>query len=241
MDMHVTVEIVDASDKNIFDEIYDYFTWVDETFSPFKPTSEVSKINDGRLKPNAASREMREILALCAQTTKETDGFFDIHKKDGTIDPSGLVKGWAIWNAAKLLDEKGCTDYYVDAGGDIAVSGKNAKKLPWTVGIRNPFNTKEIVKVIHLNNNEGVATSGTYERGAHIYNPKTHQKISDIVSLTVIGPNVYEADRFATAAFAMGREGIRFLEHLKGFEGYMIDTDGLATQTSGFDAFVKTI
>jgi thiamine biosynthesis lipoprotein len=87
-----------------------------------------------------------------------------------------------------------------------------------------------------------VATSGTYERGKHIYNPKTGKTAeSDIASISIIGPNVYEADRFATAAFAMGREGINFIASLLGFEGMMIDNDGVATMTDGFEKYaIKT-
>jgi thiamine biosynthesis lipoprotein len=62
--------------------------------------------------------------------------------------------------------------------------------------------------------------------------------VTDVLSLTVIGPNIYEADRFATAAFAMGEEGIRFIERLEGFEGYMIDRRGQATFTSGFTRYI---
>ena len=73
---------------------------------------------------------------------------------------------------------------------------------------------------------EGVATSGTYIRGLHIYNPRGgNEPVSDIVSLTVIGPNIHDADRFATAAFAMGAAGINFIEQLPGYEGYIIDKD----------------
>jgi len=60
----------------------------------------------------------------------------------------------------------------------------------------------------------------------------------DIASITIIGPNVYDADRFATAAFAMGKRGIQFIEKLAGFEGYMIDMRGIATYTSGFERYV---
>jgi len=85
----------------------------------------------------------------------------------------------------------------------------------------------------------GVATSGTYVRGQHIYNPLDEdQLITDVLSLTVIGPDIYEADRFATAAFAMGRNGINFIECLEDFEGYMIDKNKLATFTTGFEKWV---
>ena len=131
----------------------------------------------------------------------------------GKLDPSGLVKGWAIQNAAEQLREKSVKNFYIDAGGDIQVSGKNAQGEPWLIGIRNPFNGEEIIKTIAVST-EGVATSGTYIRGEHIYNPLDSDKAPKVVkSLTVIGSNIYEADRFATAAFAMGAEGIKFIRN----------------------------
>jgi thiamine biosynthesis lipoprotein len=177
---------------------------------------------------------------LAEETKKQTRGYFDIvHNKK--IDPSGIVKGWAIYQAALLLSKEGVRNYYVEAGGDIQVNGKNENGEAWQVGIRNPFNREEIVKVVFLRD-EGIATSGTYIRGQHIYNPhKSGEEISDIMSITVIGPNIYEADRFATAAFAMGKRGISFIENLKGFEGYLIDSEGIATYTSGFEKYTKNI
>ena len=148
------------------------------------------------------------------------------------------MKGWAIWRAAKLIETRGFKNFYVDAGGDVQVSGKNAQGEPWSIGIRNPFNRDEIVKVLQPDG-RGVATSGTYIRGKHIYDPRSGEPVeTDILSLTVVGPDIYEADRFATAAFAMGKEGIKFIENLEGFEGYLIDKDGLATMTSGFEKYV---
>ncbi len=132
------------------------------------------------------------------------------------------------------------TNYYVDAGGDVQVSGRNSKGKLWEVGIQDPFGDgQKVVKVIYADN-IGIATSGTYIRGKHVYDPLHNYRPADaIVSLTVIGPNVYEADRFATAAFAMGMEGIYFIEKLSGFEGYMIDAQGIATMTSGFKNYTK--
>jgi thiamine biosynthesis lipoprotein len=97
----------------------------------------------------------------------------------------------------------------------------------------------EVVKKVYLNGN-GIATSGNYVRGAHIYNPlNPKQKIEDIVSMTVIGPDILEADRYATAAFAMGDEGIYFIENLKGYEGFAIDKNGIGTMTRGFNNYTK--
>jgi FAD:protein FMN transferase len=150
-----------------------------------------------------------------------------------------VVKGWAIQNAAQLLLQKGYKNFYIDAGGDVQSSGLNEEEEEWSIGIRNPFKIEEIVKVVYPRG-KGIATSGSYLRGQHIYNPhKPKEELKDIVSLTVIGENVLEADRFATAAFAMGREGINFIEQLPGFEGYAIDKNGLATMTSNFELYTK--
>jgi thiamine biosynthesis lipoprotein len=238
MGMPISVEIVDAGvTEDAFDRVFDYFTHVDQKFSTYKHESEISQINRKEIKPSEYSEEMQIIFALSQETKQLTNNYFDIQKPDGLFDPSGLVKGWAIYNAAKLLEEMGFANFFVDAGGDIQTRGKNAAGGDWSVGIRNPFTIEQIIKVLYPKGH-GVATSGTYLRGRHIYDPLSKKAVeSDMVSLTVIGPNIYEADRFATAAFAMGREGIGFIEQLQGFEGYAVDTNGVATMTSGFDRY----
>jgi len=237
-DMPITLEILDASvSKKDFDEIFSYFRTIDDTFSSYKKTSEISRINHGDLVRSNWSRDMETIFSLAEKTTKETNGYFSI-LHNGMYDLSGIVKGWAILQASDMLKKKGLKNFYVDAGGDIQVSGKNSDGKPWRIGIRNPFNRQENVKILSIVDH-GVATSGTYIRGQHIYDPFHPKKqITDIVSLTVIGPDVFEADRFATPAFAMGKKGIQFIEKLEGFEGYMIDSGGVATYTSGFQSYV---
>lgn len=226
--MTVLVEDHAVKKENLL-EVFGYFNYVDRKFSTYKADSEISKINKGLLDLRKVSQDMKTVLKLSEKTKKQTQGYFDI-KKDGLLDPSGLVKGWAILNAANILKKMGFKKYYVEAGGDIQASGR-----VWKVGIRNPFNQEQIIKVLNIRN-KGVATSGTYLRGAHIYNPKGIMD-QQIVSLTVVGPDIFEADRFATAAFAMGKKGIEFIAGLKGFEGYMIDERGIATKTVGFPKY----
>ncbi len=237
MGMPITLEIIDRhATQDALEAVFAYFVAIDERFSTYKETSEIAQIQRGELLSAQYSEEMRTVLALCEQTKQATDGYFDIWH-EGRCDPSGLVKGWAIRNAANMLKEQGFRHFYVDAGGDIQVAGKN-NGTHWRVGIRNPFNRHENVKILVLSD-RGVATSGTAIRGQHIYDPHhPDQQLVDILSITVIGPNVYEADRFATAAFAMGRQGIQFIERLAGFEGYMIDAQARAMYTSGFERYV---
>ena len=233
--------IVNVADKNVtgedISEVFSYLHYIDEKFSTYKKNSEISRINRRQLKEKDYSNDMKKIFFLSFKTKKETDGYFDINF-NGVLDPSGIVKGYAINQAAKILKNKGFKNFYIEIAGDIEVCGKNNNE-EWKVGIQNPFNQKEIIKIVHLTN-RGIATSGTYIRGLHIYNPKKQKKATDIASISVIGPDVYEADRFATAAFAMGESGIEFISHLKGFEGYMIKKNKTAIYTKGFKNYVKS-
>lgn len=245
MGMPIEIEILLAqagvgdTAREALEDAFAYFTSVDGRFSTYKEDSEISHINRGALAPQDASVPMREVFALAEKTKSETEGYFDIRNPSGHIDPSGIVKGWAIREAARRVWAHGHSDFFINAGGDIASSGVNAMGESWSIGIKNPFNQDEIVKIVYPRG-KGVATSGSYIRGAHIYNPHNlDEELRDIVSITVIGPDVLEADRFATAAFAMGAAGVAFIEARPGFEAYAIDANGIATMTSGFAAYTQ--
>ena len=236
MGMPITVEIADSDDTRLLADTFTFFRKVDNRYSTYKPDSEISRINDDLPKVEW-STEMQTILHLCDETKRQTNGYFDI-EHDGKLDPSGLVKGWSIWEAAKQLQKQGISNFCIEAGGDIQAQGNNSEGKAWTIGIRNPFDTSNIIKVLNIRN-KGVATSGTYIRGQHIYNPyQPTVPLTDVQSMTVIGANIYEADRFATAAFAMGAKGIHFIEETEGLEGYMINNKGIATFTTGFGVYI---
>lgn len=236
MGMSVAIEVLDVCDGTDLDAVLDYFHEVDELFSTYKKTSEISKINRKTLKKEDASPEVKKILKLCDETKTMTNGYFNI-SVEGIIDPSGLVKGYAINNASKKLKEKGYKNFYVEIGGDIDIRGlKNGQK--WRVGIRNPLNKDEMATRLYLSN-VGIATSGTYERGMHIYDPIKKRLANEVASLTVIGPNVYEADRFATAVYAMGVKGMDFLNKRDELEGYMICRDGKELLSDSFRKYLK--
>jgi FAD:protein FMN transferase len=238
MGMPIIVEIVDKwAKQGDFDKVYNYFEYIDHKFSTYKNDSEVSAINTGRLNISEVTGDLKEVLALCEETKKLTNGYFNaVHY--GRLDPSGLVKGWAINNAANILLDSGFNNFYINAGGDVQTYGNNSMGVPWQVGIRSPFARTQNIKVLSITG-IGIATSGTYVRGQHIYDPfNEDKKLTQILSITVIGPNIYEADRFATAAFAMEKHGIEFIERLRGFEGYMIDSEGVGTSTINFEKYV---
>jgi FAD:protein FMN transferase len=194
----------------------------------------VSRINDGRLRIEDADAEVTEVLARCDGYEAATDGFFSAWR-GAVLDPSGYVKGWAIARACAILDARGHRSYFVDAGGDVRTRGESGVGEPWRIGIRHPVERASVVRVV-LGRDLAVATSGTYEKGSHIYDPHTGAPADELVSLTVVGPSIVEADVQATAAFAMGARAIEYLERLPGYEAYAIGPDLRAAWTSGFDA-----
>jgi len=236
MGMPITIDVIGEGAPAAIEQAFAYFMSVDRRFSTYRSDSEISALNDGTIGWDACSDDMREVLSIADRTRRETHGYFDVRRADGVVDPSGIVKGWAIRNAAERLAQSGFRDFFVEAGGDIQSAGRSRSGAEWRVGIRNPFNASEIVKVI-APRGQGVATSGTYARGSHIYNPHApDEAITAVVGLTVVARDILEADRFATAAFAMGTAGIDFIEATPGLEGYMIDAEGFATMTTGFEA-----
>jgi thiamine biosynthesis lipoprotein len=180
---------------------------------------------------------MIEILKLCEQSKYETNGYFDANINN-QIDPAGIVKGYAIQKGAEILKAKGFKNIYVEIAGDIQVFGGDGTNNFWRIGIQNPFEKNEIVKVVRLTD-MAIATSGNYRNGLHITDPIKSQKADSIESITVIGPNILDADRFATAAFAMGEKGLVFLDGLKGFAGYLIKKDKTALYTRSFNKYIN--
>ena len=237
MGMPITLELVGPGDqKAAISAAYDRLRAIDDVFSTYKPDSIVSRINTGKLTRATAPAEVWRVLEACDQMTKRTDGFFNpVH--NGVLDPSGYVKGWAIAEVAQLFIGRGFANFCVEAGGDISVGGHNEHLTPWRVGIRHPKQQGKLIKVLSLTDG-AVATSGTYERGAHIYDPHTGQFATAMLSLSVVGPDIIEADVLATAAFAMGPDKALAFIASQGLEGYMVDEHDRAVYTQGFVRYV---
>ena len=233
MGMPVSVQLVDEkSGASDVEAVFAYLAWIDRTFSPFKAESETGRINRGELALEESSPEMRFIAELCERTKSETRGYFDARYR-GEFDPSGAVKGYAIDRAAELLRQRGHRDFLVEAGGDIQVSGRDRFGDKWKIGIRNPFLPDQLATTVYLCD-QGIATSGSYFRGEHIVNPSSGAPASGLASITVVAGSVCDADRFATAAYAMGEQGIDFVNEVDGLEACSIGLDGSVRCTAGF-------
>ncbi|MDG4799421.1 FAD:protein FMN transferase [Micromonospora sp. WMMD980] len=201
-----------ATLHELVERTFDWMREVDARFSTYRDDSQVCRLNRGELPLAEASGDLRTVLERCADLWTTTDGFFDAYAT-GRLDPSGYVKGWAAQVASDRLVAAGAPNHCVNAGGDVRVRGRTAAGEPWRIGVRHPWDPTATCLVL-AGTDLAVATSGVYERGHHVLDPRRGTPASGLRSVTVVGPDLGEADAYATAAVAMGEPGITWLDRL---------------------------
>jgi thiamine biosynthesis lipoprotein len=184
--------------------------------------------------------EVIGVLTLCEDLYDDTAGAFDawmVPAPNGShLDPSGVVKGWSIERAAEILERHGARNFCINAGGDIVVRGHVSGAEPWRIGIRHPSEGDKSAAVVEAAGRLAIATSATYERGAHIIDPATGEPTADVASVTIVGPDLTFVDAYATAVFVMGLDGLTWLaERHPDHAGFVITHDGRAVSTANFD------
>jgi len=187
-------------------ELTEYVNHVDEVFSTYKTNSTISQLRRGEIEIDICSPEVIEVWNICAYIKDLTEGAFDPWAVDGGFDPSGLVKGWAADKCADILAKAGAKHIQINAAGDLSLRGGFTPEKPWSIGVVNPDNRLEILQAFEIQDG-AIATSGTYERGAHIKDPYTGMIAIGAKSATVIGPDGAIADALATALMVSGRDG----------------------------------
>jgi len=228
MGMPVAVEVRDGrAGPAVLDRVFAWLRFVDATFSTYREDSEIRRLDRGELELADAHPAVRKVLARCARVRAATGGYFDARAR-GMLDPSGLVKGWAVDRAGELLAAGGARSFCVDAGGDVLVRGG-----PWRVGVRHPRLRERTAAVLCVTD-AALATSGAYERGPHVVDPHTGQPPSGAVAVTVLGRELATADAYATAAFAMGDHGPAWTAGLPGFGAMTILAGDRVLSTRGF-------
>ena len=232
----VSIDLRDAGPGSsaAVDDVLAWLHDVDARFSTYRSDSEVSRIGRRELAPADASADVRWVLARCTELREQTGGFFDA-EAGGHLDPSALVKGWSVQRGADLLRTAGLTDFCLSAGGDVVCHGDARPGRGWRTGIQHPHDRDAVAAVIEARD-LAVATSGAYERGEHILDPRTGLPPAGVLSVTVTGPDLGTADAYATAAFAMGADGPAWTLGLRGYEAMTILTGDVVLCTPGFPA-----
>ena len=233
----VSLDVRDAPGpgaETAFARVMEWLHDVDRRFSTYRDDSDISRIDRGELAVAAAGDDVRWVLDRCARLRAETGGAFD-ERAGGRLDPSALVKGWAVQRGADLLRAEGLEHFSLSAGGDVVVRGGALPERTWRVGIQHPRDRLALATAIEVTD-LAVATSGTYERGGHLLDPRTGAPPGDVLSVTVAGPDLGLADAYSTAAFALGADGPRWTLGLDGYEAMTILTGDRVLCTPGFPA-----
>ena len=213
-----TVIVIDATSswldkvslEQAVNEVKEFFYQVDQDFSTYKEDSQVSRIRRGELKVDDASEYVQQVWTLCEFSRELTLGAFDPWKAEGGFDPSGLVKGWAAEVGAQMLVEAGVEKVLINASGDIVLRGGKPEGGPWNIGIANPDDVEKYVKFFDVVYGS-VATSGDYEKGAHIVDPHTGLIAIGAQSATVIGPDGAICDALVTALMVDGVDAQKWI------------------------------
>lgn len=204
----------------------------DDVFSTWKPESPMSRLRRGEIDLATAPVEVREVLEACEAARELSQGWFDPWALAGGVDPTGYVKGWAAQRALHLLLRTPVFGAVVNAAGDIATFGFPAENSSFQVGITNPSARKELIAIVAPNG--CIATSGTYERGPHLFDPHSGAFVSRLASASVTGPDLGLADAFATALAVAGSDFLSVIERMSEFEAFAVTDDGERQWTSGF-------
>lgn len=186
---------------------------VDNAFSTYKENSFVSRLRRGEIEIGQCPQDVQEVWDACQNAKYLSDGAFDPWAVSGGFDPSGFVKGWAADRVAEILQQAGCAHIQVNAAGDLTLRGGNildsGEVEPWKIGVSNPDNTQEVLRIFEIYDG-AIATSGHYERGAHITDPFTGILAIGAKSATVVGVDGGLTDAMATALMVTGDDGAKF-------------------------------
>ena len=202
---------------------------VDRDFSTYIDESWVSLLRRGKVAIDDCPDDVRDVWGLCAAAKDLSDGAFDPWAVAGGFDPSGLVKGWAADGCADLLVAADVGQVQVNAAGDLALRGGWFDSVagvvkPWSIGVVNPDDRNEIVKVYEITDG-AIATSGTYERGAHIHDPLNGLIAIGAKSATVVGAEGWLCDAMATAVMVGGQDSAKWFgqPQLQGYQVFAVN------------------
>jgi thiamine biosynthesis lipoprotein len=204
---------------------------LEQRFSHYRRDSDISRWVAGETVAADAVAEIEHVLRECGRLHADSDGVFRARNpRTHALDTAGYVKGYAIGRAAEELRTQGLRNFVVGIGGDAFAAGAASDERPWTIAVQDPRRSHGILAMVDATD-LAVATSGTAERGDHIWvgdDPTVVAANMGILSFTVIGPDVAEADAYATIGFAMGEAGMAWVAGHEGYRSIVVRPDGSA-------------
>jgi len=178
--------------------------WANDVFSLWDEASVLSRHLRGELTLDDCPDEVREVLESCEWFREHTGGAFDARKPGGSLDPTGIVKSWAVARATWRLDAV-ASDWMVGASGDVLTHGGVRD-----IGIANPRvkgspQGTDVLDVVRLGPEyPALATSGGAQVVDHIWDPVTGEPARHFMQVSVVGDDFVSCDAWATAICAGG-------------------------------------
>jgi thiamine biosynthesis lipoprotein len=157
----------------------------------------------------------------------------------------GIAKGYAVDRCVAILRGAGLTDFMVQAGGDLYVSGSKSGQS-WMVGIKDPRG-KDYFAVAPVRDH-AFSTAGDYERGFlmdgkryhHIIDPRTGWPATASRSVTIFAKTALEADALDDAVFILGPEkGLALVEATEGVGAVIVDANNKVWISKRLEGVVK--
>jgi thiamine biosynthesis lipoprotein len=212
------------------------FVALDERFSLYREDSEASRIARNELALAEASDEMRDAYAESLEWRNRTNYSFTPHRPDGVLDLSGTIKAVGIQRASDALVAAGFTTFMINAGGDLLCAGQPTEG--WRVGVADPEVADNLISVVELGDNYcAMATSGTAERGEHIWRrPETDNTFRQV---SVIAADIMTADVLATTIVAGGHVSLDHSTSTFDIAVLVVKTDGSLLANEKFKELMR--
>ena len=201
---------------------------IDYVFSTYKPTSEISLINND---PSRVwSDEFRNLFNLSNEISNLSEGAFSPNNAKG-FDFSAIGKGYAIDKIAELMEKNGVNNYFIEIGGEIRAKGLKFSD-EWIFGIERPTNSKKSPYIAFNVPSKGIsiATSGEYREPNHIWGKGPR----DLISVTVATSDAASADAWATALYVLGKEKGLDIAEKNNLEVFFITNNGDSIQSTNW-------
>jgi thiamine biosynthesis lipoprotein len=219
----------DTAAREAWAEVMADLRETDRVFSTYREDSCVSRLARGEISLVDCPPEVREVFELGQLARVQSGGAFDVRRPaaDGgtVVDPSGVVKGWAVQRASAWLHALPETDFCLSAGGDMVCHTDDPAGQPWRVGIEDPVDPARLIAIVPVRRG-GVATSGTAHRGDHLVDARTGVPPARVASVTVVAASLTWADLDATSAYALDADAGTWLRSRPGRVGLVVWRDG---------------
>lgn len=198
---------------------------IESEISEYQPTSDISCLNRKAGHEGCKiGRHAWDLIQISLRISKKTKRAFDLRFSSLSLEGfraplkmkkstnfvklthpktrlgvGAIGKGYIVDQMAEVLIQKGFSHFLINAGGDLKAVGG-----PWKVALQVPKGNFGEVAHYQEIENQSLATSGLYEQGAHITDPRTGQKLLRPGSVTVMSSQLTIADALATALLVLG-------------------------------------